>query len=132
MVPFEKVKIGKQGSVTHSHALLDVLHLERTFLQCERHKDRELSLVLDLKPGSTLHFKDFSCGKNLSQNFKCRFEPWSGGEPDGVTHSMICTSGKAVQGGRQAGRLRSFWAFFLVGRVYGCSAVYCTTFKIAS
>ena len=63
MVPFEKVKIGKQGSVTHSHALLDVLHLDRTFLQCERHKDRELSLVLDLKPGSTLHFKDFSRGR---------------------------------------------------------------------
>jgi len=74
MVPFEKVKIGKQGSVTHSHALLDVLHLDRTFLQCERHKDRELSLVLDLKP-------------------------WSGGEPDGVTHSLICTSCKALQAG---------------------------------
>ena len=56
------MEIGKQESVTHSLAWLHVLHFERPFLQSERHKDRKLSLVLDLEPGSTFHLKDFPRG----------------------------------------------------------------------
>ena len=38
---------------THSFPRLNVFHFEHPFLQCQRHKDRELSLVLDLEPKPT-------------------------------------------------------------------------------
>ena len=67
---WKKMKIGTiRRSVTHSFAWLDVLHFERPLLQCEHHKDRKLSLVLDLKPRTTFHFT----WKNLLLHFNKKY-----------------------------------------------------------
>ena len=76
MVPYKKMRIVKTSnneSLTHPLAWLDVLYVEGSFLQCEHHKDRKLSLVLDLKPRTTLfqYLLGFIVQTNLSHHYEC-------------------------------------------------------------
>ena len=52
---------------THSFPRLNVFHFERSLLESEYHKDRELSLVLDLEPKPT-----FMRNKLFIQSNNCR------------------------------------------------------------